>query len=65
MCDYVNLFSKVNRELIEDDIRKTKINKKTRRYPISNLFIRFTESMERVSVIIKEIKIVSISEIQH
>lgn len=65
MCDYVDLFSKVNRELIDDDLRKKKINKKTRRYPISDLFIRVTESMEKILTIIKKLKVVSISSIQH
>jgi hypothetical protein len=65
MCDYVNLFSKVNRELINDDLKKKKKNKITSRYPITDLFVLFTECMERVVIIIKEIKIVSISEIKH
>lgn len=65
MCDYINLFSKVNRELILDDASKTAKGKKTRRYPISDLFVRFTESMERVNAAIREIKVVSISEIEH
>lgn len=65
MCDYINLFSKVNRELIQDDLNKKAKRKRTRRYPISDLFVRFTKAMERVNAVIKEIKVVSISEIAH
>ena len=65
MCDYVNLFSVVNRELITSDKQKVAKHKKTNRYPISTIFIEVTETMEKILEIIKEIKVVSITEIKH
>lgn len=39
MCDYVSLFSEVNRELIEGDKRKKARNKNTSRYKITQHFV--------------------------
>lgn len=65
MCDYINLFSRVNRELINDDIDKLARKKKTARFPITPLFLEVTKAMERVLLMVKEIKVVSISQIEH
>ena len=37
--DYLKLFDEVNRELIEDDRKKSAIGKNTRRYPMTPLFL--------------------------
>ena len=60
--DYLNLFSEVNRELIDTDSFKKRRGKVTARYPISPEFIEATECMERITKFIREIKIISISE---
>lgn len=65
MCDYINLFSRVNRELINDDVDKEARRKRTARFPISPLFLEVTVAMERVLALVKEIKVVSISQIEH
>lgn len=48
IIDYLKLFGEVNRELINDDLGKKAIKKKTRRYKISQQFVQGTESMERI-----------------
>ena len=49
----------VNNELIEKEATKTK---KTRRYPISPLFIKATKFKEDFLKWVKKVKIISISE---
>jgi hypothetical protein len=65
MCDYAELFGKVNRELIEGDKNKTRRGKKTSRYKITPEFVRATEALERIVQLLKDIKVVSLSEVAH
>ena len=60
----MNLFSEVNRELVDSDQFKKRRGKKTARYPISPEFVEATECMERVIQFFKEIKIISLSEVK-
>ena len=48
MCDYVQLFAAVNRELVDDHLSKKAMGKKTRRYKISSNFIKVTETLEKI-----------------
>ena len=61
----MNLFSEVNRELVESDAFKKRRGKKTSRFPISDHFIEATECMERVISFFKDTKIISLSELRH
>ena len=65
MCDYASLFASVNRELVEDDLNKQRKNKTTNRYPITPLFRRATEIQEKITAILKEIKVVSLAQVVH
>lgn len=62
LIDYLELFTTINGELIESDKSKKKRGKKTRRYPISSTFIEFTDTMNQILTLLKQIKIVSITE---
>lgn len=48
MCEYAQLFAGVNRELIEGDKDKKRRGKRTRRYPISQAFVKATCDLETV-----------------
>lgn len=65
LCEYAQLFSDVNRELIEGDKDKKRRRKSTRRYPISKTFIRATECLETIRASLSTIRVQSISEIKH
>ena len=64
-CDYAELFSKVNREIIDGDLDKKKRGKKTSRYKVSSLFVEVTECLEKILHILKTLKVVSLTEIKH
>jgi hypothetical protein len=65
ICDLAQLFSEVNRELIEDDMKKKMKGKKTRRLKITEHFIKSTECLEEIYKILKFLKVISISEVSH
>jgi hypothetical protein len=55
------LFSEVNTELINKESLK---KRKTNRYPISPLFKEATDCMKEMLDLFKEIKIISLAEVQ-
>lgn len=65
LCDYAQLFSKINRQLIEEDKDKKARGKRTRRYPISKVFVRATECLERIHLAVNTLKVQSLSEVKH
>jgi hypothetical protein len=65
ICDLAQIFSEVNRELIQDDIQKKLSGKRTSRMKITKHFIRSTECLEEICKIVKFLKIISISEVSH
>jgi len=48
VIDYLKLFGEVNRELIDDNVKKISMKKKTRRYKVDPIFVQATEIMEEV-----------------
>lgn len=65
LCDYCQLFAHVNRELIQSDKDKKRRKKRTRRFPISKMFVEATEHLETILHSLKYLKVQSISEILH
>jgi len=53
----IKLDAEVNRQLIDQDYRKKEQGKKTRRFPISGLFRRWTSCLETVDNCFKILKI--------
>ena len=65
VCEFVELFAKVNRYLLDNDADKTRRGKSTRREPITHRFTKITEDFEKVKRILNELKIRSVSEFLH
>lgn len=64
-CDFVTLFTSVNKELIEGDMLKKRRGKKSSRHAITPRFIRATQCMERIEGILASLKVVSINQFKH
>lgn len=62
VCDYLDLFSKVNREMIEG-YNKSQKKKSSDRIEEQESFIRVTEIFEEIDKILKEIHVRSITEV--
>ena len=62
LIDYLNLFIDVNTELIQSDEAKKKLNKRTRRFPITSEFNESTQLMINIKQLLNDIKVVSIVE---
>ena len=65
MCDYISLFSQVNREIIQGDKEKKERGKSTSRFKISSNFLQATEHIEKINEILNTICVRSISEVRH
>lgn len=65
VCEFVELFAKVNRYLVDNDASKKLRGKSTRRADITAQFIQLTEDFETIKAVLSELKIRSVSELLH
>ena len=57
VTDQADIFARANRLLVDSDLEKKKRGKRTRRYPISPLFVRATGSLETIGKCLATLKL--------
>ena len=65
MCDYVDKFATVNRELVDDDLEKKERGKKTSRQNITNNFVEVTVTLEKIKECLDNICVRPLTEVKH
>lgn len=61
----MEIFSKANRLLIDSDLDKKRRGKRTNRYRITPIFIRWTESLETICRCFDTLKVQTIQDIKN